>query len=85
MAKRANRLPPIDHERRALEKLKTIEPNATPEDLQPLSDALVDVALAALDEVHRLESGDPFEAKRLQLLYALVMDTLRKSGALEDE
>ena len=66
MAKRKNRLAPIDHERRALDKLKTIEPNVTPEAYRPLSDALADLAILALDEMENLENGEPPSTERLQ-------------------
>jgi hypothetical protein len=71
MAKRKNLLGPIDHERHQLLNLKTLEPVTTPEDLRPLSDTLIDLALAALDEVYRLEAGQPCEARRLERIYHL--------------
>ena len=71
MPKRDSRLRPIAHERHQLFNLKGLEPITTPDDLRPLSDALVDLAIAALDEVYRLEEGQPCEARRLQRLYHL--------------
>ena len=74
MPKRTNRLGPIDHERRQLASLKTLDPIATPDDLRPLSDALIDLAITALDEVYRLEEGRPFNARRIELIYHLTSD-----------
>jgi hypothetical protein len=74
MAKRTNRLAALDHERHQLEKLKILEPNATPDDLRALSDALIDLAVAALDEVYRLEEGKPLYARRIELIYNLAGD-----------
>jgi hypothetical protein len=71
MPKRTNRLAAIDHERRQLANLKTLDPNATPDNLRPLSEALIDLAIAALDEVYRLEEGRPFNARRIELIYHL--------------
>lgn len=72
MAKRTNRLAAIDHQRRQLETLKTLDPNTTPDDLRPLSDALIDLAVAALDEVSRLEAGQPVDAQHIQTIYEMV-------------
>lgn len=72
MAKRENRLRPIDHERRQIEALKTLTPNATPPTVQALSDTLIDIACAALDEVYRLEASHAPQLMRLQQLVALV-------------
>ena len=47
MAKRQNRLAPIQHEIRQLIALKSLEPNATPADARLLSERLIDVAVAA--------------------------------------
>jgi hypothetical protein len=58
MAKRKNRLPPIEHERRQLENLKNLEPNTTPVKYVALSNKFVDIAVAALDMVRALEVGD---------------------------
>jgi hypothetical protein len=58
MAKRENRVRPIDHEKRQLEKLKALKPNTTPHRYRALSEALVDVAIVALDIVAALEMGD---------------------------
>lgn len=71
MAKRQNRLGPLDHERRQLDNLKTLEPIATPDDLRPLSDALIDLALASLDEVYRIEETQTFEARQLERIHYL--------------
>jgi len=72
MPKRESRLRPIEHELRQLENLKTLTPNATSEDALPLSNTLVDIARAALEEVHALESGQRPELKRLGRLVELV-------------
>ena len=58
MAKRKNRLPPIEHERRQLENLKSLEPNTTPVKYVALSNKFLDIAVAALDMVRALEVGD---------------------------
>jgi hypothetical protein len=70
VAKRKNRLKPLEHEGRQLENLKTLEPNTTPPALRPLSAALVD--LAALGEVEALETGKPPALDRLQHEYERV-------------
>ena len=71
MVKREDRLRPLDHELRQVEGLKALEPNATPVKYAQLSDALVDVAIAALGLVRALEAG---ESKALDFgrLYDLV-------------
>jgi hypothetical protein len=55
MAKRPNRLPPIDHEQRQLETLKALQPNTTPQRYRALSNGLLDVAISALDIAAALE------------------------------
>ena len=55
MAKRKNRLKPINHEIRQLEMLKTQTPNETPFDLRPISDTLIDIAITCLQGVYILE------------------------------
>ncbi len=72
MAKRQNRLKPLEHEQKQLENLKALEPNTTPEEAHLFSRTLIDVAIAALEEVAALEAGEPPELKRLQRLYDLV-------------
>lgn len=72
MAKRENRLKPIDHERRQIESFKILEPNTTPPNLRPLSNGLIDLATAALDGVYALESGQPITKADLQQLIDLV-------------
>lgn len=74
MAKRENRLKPIEHERRQIENLKTLEPIATPPELRPLSDGLIDLVLAALDGVSVLESGHQITKSDLQQLVNLLED-----------
>lgn len=68
MAKRENRLKPIEHERRQIENLKALEPIATPPELRPLSDGLIDLVLALLDGVSVLESGHQITKTDLQQL-----------------
>src|SRR5579863_3311275 len=69
MAKRPNRLPPLQHEQHQLDQLKTMLPNTTPAHQRPLSDGLIDVALAALDLVAALENS---HAPNFEPLYARV-------------
>ncbi|NDJ33294.1 MAG: hypothetical protein GYB64_01370 [Chloroflexi bacterium] len=77
MAKRKNRLGPIDHEVRQLENLKGLEPIKTPAEYLDLSNALIDLCLLALEEVRSLEAGDPANQERL--------DTLaQRANALKD-
>lgn len=71
MPKRENRLRAIDHERRQLDMLKTLTPNATPPQLRALSNRLIDLAMAALEEVYALEDGQPAQTERLGRLIAL--------------
>ncbi len=80
MAKRKNRIPPIDHERRALAKLKEIEPNVTPEAYRPLSDALADLAVLALDEMENLENGAAPSSERLQTIVDTAQRLLQGIG-----
>lgn len=72
MPKRKDRIKPIQHEMRQIENLKELEPNATPPDNQALSDALIDIAVAALHEVEQLESGENVNLVRLGHLADLV-------------
>jgi hypothetical protein len=72
MAKRENRLKPIEHERRQIENLKSLEPIATPPDLKPLSDGLIDLALATLEDVYALEAGQVVKKAHLQRLAEMV-------------
>lgn len=74
MAKRENRLKPIEHERRQIENLKTLDPIATPPAMRPLSDGLIDLVLAVLDGVSVLESGHKITQSDLQQLANLVED-----------
>jgi hypothetical protein len=85
MSKRENRLKPIEHEMRQITNLKALTPNATPMEALLLSDALVDIAIAALEEVHALESGQRPELKRLRRLVELVdsLPTLASKGGME--
>ena len=70
MAKRPNRLPPIDHEQRQIELLKAMEPNTTPTHYRALSNGLLDVATSALDIVAALEGSARPDFERL---YDLVL------------
>jgi hypothetical protein len=78
MAKRVNRLKPIEHEGRQLENLKTLQPNATPAKYRALSDALVDVAISALEIVYALESANKgaLDFERFYELVDSLEDTL---------
>lgn len=71
MAKRENRIGPIQHEIRQITNLKTLEPNTTLPEARPFSDCLIDIVLAALEEVATLESGQPVELKRVARLVEL--------------
>lgn len=82
MAKRQNRLAPIQHEIRQLIALKSLEPNATPADARLLSERLIDVAVAALIEVEALENGEPVAVGRLSSLLQL---TERAMGLAQGE
>lgn len=74
MAKRKNRLKPIDHEIKQLDMLRELEPNATPSEYRALSDQLIQLAQLALHEVHSLEDGNAPEAKRIQVLKRLIQE-----------
>lgn len=82
MAKRQNRLAPIQHEIRQIIGLKSLEPNATPPEARLLSERLIDVAVAALMEVAALENGDEVRAGRLNNLLQL---TERAMGLAQGE
>ena len=69
MSKRKDRLSALEHERTALESLKTAEHNATPTEHQALSEALLDLAIAAITEVYRLEEGEAPKLQRLDAIY----------------
>lgn len=72
MAKRENRLKPIEHERQQIENLKSLEPIVTPPDLKPLSDGLIDLVLAALEDVYALEAGQVLKKAHLRRLAEMV-------------
>jgi hypothetical protein len=57
MPKRTDRTKPMDHEMRQIEALKDLEPIATPPKWKPFSDALIDLAVAALSAARVLEDG----------------------------
>ncbi len=82
MAKRQNRLAPIQHEIRQLITIKSLEPNATPPEARLLSARLIDVAIAALIEVEALENGEPVAVGRLNNLLQL---TERVMGLAQGE
>lgn len=84
MAKRPNRLPPIEHEKRQLELLKSMEPNTTLAHYHPLSDGLVDVAVSALDIVAALEGNSRPDFARLYDLVDGLAD-LVDGGSSDDE
>jgi len=72
MAKRKNRIAPLEHEMRQLGNLKTLEPIATQPAYKPLSDQLVEIAIAALQEAAYLEAGNDADILRLARLSELV-------------
>ena len=80
MAKRKNRITPIEHERRQLENLKGLEPIETPEQYMPLSDALFDLVLLALDEARSLEDGNSPDLERLKALQEMASALTEKFG-----
>ena len=84
MAKRENRIGPLEHEIRQLTNLKTLQPIATPPENQPFSDCLLDIAIAALEEAAQLESGQPIQFKRLAHLMELV-DQLSATASSDRE
>ena len=87
MAKRENRIAPIQHEMRQIANLKTLLPNTTLPEAQPFSDCLLDIAAAALQEVSELESGEPIQMKRIAHLMELVnqmVETARGDTVRED-
>lgn len=71
MPKRTDRLKPMEHEMRQLETLKTLKPNVTPPEYQPLSDALLDAAIAAVEAAHALESDKQPDLEKIEMLKAL--------------
>lgn len=85
MAKRPNRLPPIQHEQRQLESLKTMEPNTTPDQYQALSNGLVDVSIAALAIVGALESQGKPDFERLYDLVDGLADLVDGDTSESDE
>jgi hypothetical protein len=72
MAKRANRLRAINHERSQIEMIKHLTPNTTLPNATPLSNHLLDIANEALREVGVLETGKEPSFVRLKRLVALV-------------
>lgn len=72
MAKRANRLRAINHEKSQIEKIKYLTPNTTLPNAIPLSNHLIDIAQEALREVSILENGKEPSLLRLKRLVALV-------------
>ena len=87
MAKRENRIAPIQHEIRQIVNLKTLQPNATLPEAQPFSDCLIDIAAAALEEVATLESGQPVQLKRIAHLMKLIdqMVDIARGGTEQGE
>ena len=80
MAKRENRIAPIQHEIRQITNLKTLLPNATLPEAQPFSDCLIDIAVAALEEVAVLESSQPVKMMRIAHLMELVNQMVEIAG-----
>jgi len=77
MAKRENRVKPMEHEARQLEMLKTLDPITTPEHLRPLSNALLDIAITAIHEASALEAGEALSSQRLQTLQQMVTNLVK--------
>lgn len=71
MPKRQNRIPPLRHEYNQLENLKSLEPIATPPENKVLSDALLDLAMAAINEAIALEEQQAPDKDRLDTLRLL--------------
>ncbi len=85
MAKRENRLAPIQHEIRQISNLKTLLPNTTLPGIQPFSDCLIDIAVAALEEVAMLETGEQVQLKRLDHLMELINQMVATAGGAEKD
>lgn len=72
MAKRENRIAPMQHEVRQITNLKTLEPIATLPEAREYSEHLLDISIAALEEAIVLESGQPIRLARLEHLMDLI-------------
>lgn len=72
MAKRKNRVKPIEHHQQQLEALKTLEPISTPERWRAFSAGLVDVAIQALELVRQLEKSGRLGRQQVDTLFAQV-------------
>ena len=79
MPERTNRLGRIEHKRRQIEALKRLEPIETGVKYMPLSDALIDLCLAALDEVAALERREAPNIERLRRFARLAIELERLS------
>jgi hypothetical protein len=77
MAKREKRLKPIEHERRQLDNLKLLEPSSTPARYRALSGTMVYIAVAGLDILRALETGnkDALDFERFHDLVDSLEDT----------
>jgi len=71
MPRRDSRVRAIDHHLQQLERLKTLQPNATPERWRAFSDSLVDVAIEALRLARTLEAGR--RPDRYQVLHLMTL------------
>lgn len=72
MAKRKNRVKPIEHHQAQLDALKTLEPISTPDGWRAFTDACVAVAIQALELVRRLEATGRLGRTPVDALYDLV-------------
>ena len=72
MAKRKNRVRAIQHHHDQIEATKTLEPNTTPLRWRPFSDALLDVAMQALEIALRLEARGAVARRLVEELFAQV-------------
>lgn len=72
MAKRKNRVRAIQHHHNQIEATKTLEPNTTPVRWRPFSDALLEVAMQALEIARRLEARGTVSRQRFEQLVAQV-------------
>jgi hypothetical protein len=84
MAKRTDRRKAFRHHQEQLETLKTLDPIATPDRWKPFSDALVDIAIAALDVAYRIEAGRKPTQGQVVALFRQVNSLLAHAPEKED-
>ena len=83
MAKRTNRVRPIEHEIRQIENLKSLEPNTTPVKYSALSSRMIDIAIAGLDAVRALEIGQAVDFEQFYELVDSLEGTLKTKATAE--